>query len=189
MKIFEKIFKKKSLAKTEDQMPQLEDEQKIRVYRVLLEMENYVFCPIDLLEPLGIAIAMDSKEAFIISIDKIKLYDMYDAEEDSFLGSFYAVEHNGKYYGNIVGSRQIISCNPKAFRFVETQDVIVPLHNDEKNVFVMVCCYVRKSRRFTVEHLEKKDISTRKVEILRHFDTGTTFSKAFFIWEKEFLKK
>ncbi|MBP3687218.1 MAG: hypothetical protein J6J35_02505 [Alphaproteobacteria bacterium] len=186
MNIFRKIFKKKSSVQTEEQALQVEDEQKIRV---LLEMENCVLCPIDLLEPLSIAVVMDSKKAFMISVDKIKLYAMYDAEEDTFLGSFYAVKRNGKYYGNIVGSWQIVSCRPTAFRFVKTDEVVAPLRNDEKSVFALVCRYVQKSGELMVERLEKKDISTQNAEILHHFDTGTTFSTAFCFWEKEFLKK
>ena len=150
---------KRNSSKQAEQKSQVEkvDSGKTRVARVLLEMENCIVYPYELLEPLAMAIALDSKRAFGMSVDEIKLYEMYDPNEPSFLGSFYALEYNGRYYGNIVGSRQIISCSPNAFHFVKTEKLFVPLRTEGENIFVMVCHYTpKKSQSIEVERLEKR---------------------------------
>ncbi len=157
--------------------------------KCLLEMPYNVVYPFDLLEPFCMAIAMQTGRAAFGATDDIRLYGLYDLDDETFLGSFYALKREEGYYGNIVGSPQILFCPPSAFRFVETEELVVPLQNDGENLFVMLCHYAYPKGRLTVERLEKRDIPMRNAEILRHFDSGTSFDSAFPVWEKEFMQK
>lgn len=195
MNIFKKslqLFSQKGAVKEESEemlqgenLPPLETDS----VKCLLEMPYNVVHPSDLLEPLCMAIAMRTGCAVCGSTDDICLYGLYDLKDETFLGSFYALKREDGYYGNIVGSSQILFCPPNAFRFVETEELIVPLQNDGKNLYVMLCRYVREKRQLTAERLEKRDVPMRNTEILRHFDSGTSFGSALSVWEKEFACK
>lgn len=157
--------------------------------KCLLEMPYNVVYPHDLLEPLCMAIAMQTCMPACASTDDIKLYGLYDPENESFIGSFYALKTDGVYYGNIIGSPHIISCTPDTFRFVETEELIVPLHKDGDILFVLECKYQARKRTLTVVCLKKQDIPQRNSEVLHQFGKQTSFEEAYSYWQKEFAKK
>ncbi len=147
--------------------------------KCILGMENNVVHPADLMHPLCMAMAWHTKKPVAASIGDIRLYAVYDLGDDSFLGSFYALEHDGMYYGNIVGSLKIFTCKTDAFRFEETDELFVPLRNDGKNIFVLMCCYERFKLRLTTKSLKKFDSQMQNGKILREFADGTLFDKAY----------
>ncbi len=157
--------------------------------KCLLEMPYNVVYPFDLLEPFCMAIAMQTGRAAFVATDDIRLYGLYDLDDETFLGSFYALKREEGYYGNIVGSPQILFCPPSAFRFVETEELIVPLHKDGDILFVLECKYQARKRTLTVVCLKKQDILQRNSEVLHQFGKQTSFEEAYSYWQKEFAKK
>lgn len=146
--------------------------------QALLEMPVAVVYPDNLMESLAIAMVLDSKEAITLSVSDIKLYKIYDVKSGSFLGSFYAIERNGRYYGNIVGSTQIISCDKSAFRFEKSDEVYVPLHSDGERFYVLVCRYHAKKADLCVLRLIKLTAEDNQEEVLKKFDSDVSFDEA-----------
>ncbi len=195
MNIFKKFVQRLRQRKTLDEMVAVSVQKEesapseAGMVRVLLEMQHNVVYSHDLLEPLCMAIAMQTCMPACASTDDIKLYGLYDPENESFIGSFYALKTDGVYYGNIIGSPHIISCTPDTFRFVETEELIVPLHKDGDILFVLECKYQARKRTLTVVCLKKQDIPQRNSEVLHQFGKQTSFEEAYSYWQKEFAKK
>lgn len=181
-------FFKKNTAEKQAGKKTLDDEAQPRKGEIkcLLSLPQNVVHPADLMKSLCMAIAMYSKEPVAASLQDIRLYSMYDLEDNSFLGSFYVLEHGGMFFGNIVGNPQIFACQPDAFRFEETEELFVPLKNDGKNMFVLMCLYERRLAKLTIKCLKKYDTAMRQGEILERF-SGMPFDKAYLLC-KQLLK-
>jgi len=151
---------------------------------VLMEMPHNIFDPADLMEPLLMAMVMQTKKPAVVSVGDIRLYSLYDREDNSFLGSFYALEFEERLYGNIVGSSQIFSCTKEAFRFKETNELIVPLKSKEKEILVLVCKYNRRKNLLTAVCLKKMDEFMQNKEILREFADKTSVNDAYYVYKK-----
>ena len=108
--------------------------------QILSLPEAYIH-PKDFMEELSIAIVMDTGKPLHLSSPEIKLYQLNDVRDGNFLGSFYGVMREGKYYGYHLGSKHIISCSPQAFVFKETEQLTVPLAQMKDSVYVLICQY------------------------------------------------
>ncbi len=112
--LFKKLFHKKNI-ETETGITKLGDLPALIVH------------PFDLLKTLGIAIAHKTGQPVKISSDELLQFALYSKEKDEFVGTFFCVERDEQYYGNIIGSNEVIACNKTAFRFEETDKIIYPM--------------------------------------------------------------
>lgn len=158
------------------------------IVQMLLEMPHNIVHPADLMESLLMAISYQTRGAVCCSVKDIELYNMFD-QDDSFLGSFYALNHEGVFYGNIVGSPQVFSCAPDAFRFEKTNLLYAPLRNEDGKHIVLMCRYNRKNASLEAVCLKKMDEFMQNEEILHEFVKGTSFNEAYSFWEKVFSQK
>lgn len=165
------------------------DEKLNEGVRVLMEMPYNIVHPANLMESLLMAIAYQAREPVCCSVKDIVLYSIYDHETGAFLGSFYALEHDGLFYGNIVGSAQIFSCSKTAFRFEKTDMLYAPLRSTDERILVLVCVYDRHKAKLSAVCLKKMDEFMQNEEILHKFDKGTSFNEAYSFWEENFSQK
>ncbi len=195
MNFFKKLVQRLRQKKTLDEMVAVSVQKEENapseagMVRVLLEMQHNTVYPAHLLQPLCMAIAMDTGLPAHATTDDIKLYSLYDLENESFLGSFYALKKDGVYYGYIVGQSEIISCGMDTFRFVETEELIVPLRKEGDALLVLECKYEAKKSRLTALSLKKQDVSQQNTEVLHQFEKQTSFEEAYSYWRKEFAKE
>lgn len=112
--------------------------------RTCMSMKQSIIHPADMMEELAISIALSGKKAVSCNLKEIHLFDMSFLNGE-FIGSFYALENGGLYYGNIVGQNDIIVCEKNAFSFVETERVIVPLRKTKSLVYALVCSYTKEN--------------------------------------------
>ena len=91
------------------------------------ELPALIVHPFDLMQTLGITIAYKTAKPVQINSDDILQFALYDTEKDEFVGTFFCIERNDRYFGNIIGSNDIITCGKKAFRFEKTDKVIYPM--------------------------------------------------------------
>ena len=110
--LFNKLFRKKN------------DETEVSK---LGELPALIVHPFDLLQTLGIVIAYKTAKPVQICSDDILQFALYGTEKDEFIGTFFCVEREGRYFGNIIGSSDIITCGKNAFRFEETDKIIYPM--------------------------------------------------------------
>lgn len=189
MNVFEKFLhffaRKKCVEAQGEDETRRQGKSKVKVGEVhyLLDMHYNVVHPAHLLQPLCIAVAMETRDMATASVQDIRLYSMYDLEDGSFLGSFYALKCDGVYYGNIVGSSQIIACKSEAFRFEETNELFVPLQNDGRNLFVLVCLYECKVAKLMAKYLKRFDTAMKYGETLQKFG-GMPFEQAYALCQK-----
>lgn len=155
------------------------EEKSEDVERVLLEMPYNIVYPSDLMEPLLIAMAYQTVEPQCFSVKDIKLFSLFNRENGAFMGSFYALERKGVFYGNIVGSPQIICCTEKSFRFEKTEKLFVPVKNDKGRIWGLICKYDGLKSMLTAVCLKKMDEFMQNEEILREFEKGTSFGEAY----------
>lgn len=153
--------------------------------QILMEMSHNIVHPADLMESLLMAIVYKTREAVCCSVKDIELYSMY-AQDNSFLGSFYALNHEGFLYGNIVGSPQIFSCTPNAFRFEKTDILYAPLRNKNDQQIVLMCKYNRENAFLEALCLKKMNEFMQNEEILHEFKKGTSFNEAYSFWKEQY---
>ena len=87
--------------------------------------------PFDLMETLGITITFQTRKPIVINSEDILLFAVYD-DKENFVGSFFCVEEEGKYFGNIVGTNKIIACEKDTFVFKKTDEIIYPMRKGYK---------------------------------------------------------
>ena len=158
---------------------QTRPEQENSDIRMLIALSHPIVHPSDLVEGLGIAIAYHTLGSAMLSLDQIRLYNLYSLEDNSFLGSFYGIKQNDLYYGNIVGMTEIFSCPKYAFRFEETDKLSVPLKHDKGSLYVLMCRYDRKTAGLTVSHLKRTDQNDGSETLLYKFNNKVSFGEAF----------
>ncbi len=93
---------------------------------VLYEMSTLAVHPFELMQALGIAIVYNTKQPVAINSDELLQFALYD-EQNNFLGTFFGVEREGRLYGNIIGTDEIIVCDRKSFTFKITDEIVYPI--------------------------------------------------------------
>lgn len=148
--------------------------------QVLLEMPYNIVHPKDLLESLLMAISIRTLQPSGANVTDVKLYGLYDRDDNSFMGSFYALEQNDGFYGSVVGSQQICFLKKNAFEYKETEKLVVPLKTEAGKLVVLICKYKRKKASLTASRLAKVDVKNMQdEEILHDFEKGTSFDEAY----------
>lgn len=144
----------------------------------LLETCHSVVTPSDLFAGVGLAIILYTGEITEISSNEIKLYALRNKKDNSFLGSFYAIKQNGRYFGSFVGTDSVITCMPDAFLFKETDKVYVPLKKNRHEKYIMHCQLHRKTEMLEAFCVLKKDMTTGEVIKVYSFRVGCLFPEA-----------
>lgn len=153
--------------------------------RVLMEMPYNVVHPGDLMEPLLMAISTRTLQPVGANVTDIKLYSLYDRDDNTFIGSFYALERDGGFYGNLVGSSKICFLEKDAFKYKKTEELVVPLENKAGKRLVLICVYKRRKASLTVSCLMKADENGgQNGEILHDFEKGTSFDDAYAFYQE-----
>ncbi len=173
MNIFKKLWRCLSREEAVDIQP---DEP--RVVQLLGEINNCIFHPGDLMEPLLLSIVWETKKPACCSLNDIKLYSLYDMVNGAFIGSYYALKIDGLYYGNIVGDRCIFSCTEAQFQFRETNEVVAPLRTVDGFMYALRCKYDCKKAKLTVLQLEKVTKGKEHGTILHVFEKEISFNNA-----------
>ncbi|MCI5543964.1 MAG: hypothetical protein MR368_00625 [Azospirillum sp.] len=181
MGIFTKLsslFKKKAVSQEWQKSNQdtTVKEKHPGMVKTCLRLSKLVVHPSDMLEELSIAFVTDCRKSIIFSAAEIRLFDMFDKNE--FIGSFYALERNGFYYGNIVGRKEIVACEVDAFTFVETNRVVFPLAYKGQLLQAFVYAYDRKNGKLTPLFFGDFENGTCK-EILHDFSPEDSVKQAF----------
>ena len=96
---------------------------------VLSELPALIVHPFDLMESLGIAIAYNTKKPVAINSDELLQFALYD-NQDKFIGTFFGVEREGRYFGNIIGSDEIIAFGKETFKLKATDEIVYPMRKD-----------------------------------------------------------
>jgi len=115
---FKKLFCKQN-SKTET-------ETETKTVTVLCKLPSLIVHPFDLIENLAIAVVYNTKKPVVVNSDELMQFALYD-NQDKFIGTFFCVERDEQYYGNIIGSNEVIACSKTAFRFEETDKIIYPM--------------------------------------------------------------
>lgn len=134
-----KVFSKNKV--TKNPSPKSDE---IGMVQKLIGLPEAGIHPADFMEELSIALAMDTDGPMSLSSTDIKLYNLISLDHGSFVGSFYGIFKEGKYYGYIVGGPDIICCYPTAFKFEETDELFIPLKRKGANGYALICHYIRQ---------------------------------------------
>lgn len=134
-KLTGKFFKKKNALSDSS-----ESQKHPGMVRTCIHLSCQIIYPSDMMEELGIAVACDTKAAVAYNSNEIKLFDMFDFN-DNFIGSFYALKRNNMYYGHIIGQREIVACETDAFKFVKTDLLKIPFAQKGQNLYALICKY------------------------------------------------
>lgn len=178
------IFKKlKQRFFQKDKLLEEKTEDKTEQVKVLMEMSYTVFHPADVMESLLMAMVLQTKAPAAASVKDIKLYSLYDCKDGFFVGSFYALKHNGRFFGNIVGNRQIISCSERAFRFERTDELTIPLEYKDKKLWTLAGKYQAQRGQVSINSLRQMDENTQQGIVVHKFAAGTSFSEACRFYE------
>ena len=148
------------------------------VQQILNLPEAYIH-PQSFMEELSVAIVMDTGKPLQLSSPEIKLYQLNDVRNGNFLGSFYGVMREGKYYGYHLGSKHIISCSPQAFVFKETEQLIVPLAKVNDTLYVLICHYTCDDGRLFPQRFVELMQDGQEKSVLYRFEQDTTIGAAF----------
>lgn len=96
---------------------------------ILCELTALIVHPFDLMESLGIAIAYNTKKPVAINSEELLQFALYD-NRDEFIGTFFGVEREGLYFGNIIGSDEIIAFDRETFKPKATDEIVYPMAKD-----------------------------------------------------------
>lgn len=157
---------------------QSKDEELEKRFERILETCCSVITPSDLFAGVGLAIILHTAKMVEISLDEIKLYALRDKKSKAFLGSFYAVKHDGLYYGSFVGTDSIVVCAPDAFLFKETDKVYVPLKKKRHEKYTMCCRLHSDTEKLDALIVLKEDRKTGLTVKVYSFRVGCLFPEA-----------
>lgn len=153
--------------------------------QILLKMQCGVVHPYDLKEPLLMAIVSRTLLPAWANVTDIKLYSLYDRDNNSFVGSFYALEREDGFYGNIVGSPEIWFLEKDAFIYKKTKELFVPLEKEAGKVLALVCKYKPQKALLTACCLVRADVGTmQNREIVHGFKRRTSFGEAYAFYQE-----
>ena len=133
-----KAFSKNKISNNSSQ-----ESSKIGMVKKILSVPSAGIHPADFMEELGLALVLDISGPVSLSSTDIKLYNLISLVHGGFVGSFYGVFKEGKYYGYIVGGPDIICCYPTAFKFEETDELFIPLVRRGEDGYALIGKYNR----------------------------------------------
>ena len=142
-----------------------------RTVREIMHMPHPTFRPSEMLEHIGMAVVCVTKKPFIVNCSDFMLFSIYSRYK--FAGSLWAVMVNGRYYGNIVGSTAIISCNSSDFFFKKTKNLIIPLEYGGREI------KARVENDGTIRPLNIQMRENDKISVLHNFSKDDSMSNAF----------
>lgn len=186
-KLFGRFFKKKTasqrilsagVAETKEKHPGM--------IRTCTYLSYGIIHPCDMMEKLGITIARETLTDIALNLNEITLFDMFNFAGD-FIGSFYAFKYNDLYFGNIVGSNEIIACETDAFKFVQTDMLKIPFKIQEQNLYALLCKYNVKTGSMFPVLWGRFDNGTLNKE-LHAFPQNTSMNDAITFCRKESKK-
>lgn len=173
MSIF-KIFQKKK-----KDIPDVSEEEKVShvgKFKLLGKLDHSVLMPFELTDGLCIFIVFFTGEATSLSVNDIKVYNVFKSDTKEFIGSFYGVIHTDKYFGAFVGGSDVVVCYLDSFVFEQTDMVYTPLSINNRyrldfvfnyeNCVAMPCC------------VQKTDINSEMKDVLYEFETSVSMNEA-----------
>ena len=143
----------------------------------LVSFEYRVASPEDILPGLGVAIAYDTKKMVSMNLSALKLRNILNLEDGSYIGCCYMVEYNGKVYGSMTGTNYIFSCYPQAFSFVKTNVVTIPLQKVENSEYFLLCS-LNKKLYLHPNSVKMVNVSDKSEHILATFAKDCSFNEA-----------
>ena len=146
----------------------------------ILQLPYLMVHPNSLLESFCMAIVWDTKETCHFCANEIELYELHEKGKDkSFLGTCWALYKGGKYYANIAGSDAIVSFKKDDFILKKTKQLWLPIREDQKGTYVLICKFKHKSAEIIPLSFNKvilKEMCSQ--EVIELFDKDTPFNKA-----------
>lgn len=79
-----------------------------KIAKVIGELENPLVYTANLMKPLCTAMVQATMKPVTSNVTDIELYSVFSKDTNEFLGSFNGMEYQGKYYGNMIGSTELI---------------------------------------------------------------------------------
>ena len=153
--------------------------------RVILTLPYVYVYPYELREGFCLAISCDTLKAAYLSVEDIKLYSLYK-DENTFVGSCYAVKFGDMYYGNIVGTKEVFSFLPTDFNMKQTSELLAPLKIDKDAVYSLVCVLNKEADDLEAKLIKKVyKNNSQEEEILYTFADEVYFDEALNIAEKQ----
>ena len=182
---FGKVFSKNKVMKNSSQKS-----EEIGIVQKLVSLSSSGIHPSDFMEELSIGLAFDISGPISFSSCDIKLYSLISLDHGGFIGSFYGLFKEGKYYGYIVGGPDIICCYPTAFKFEETDELFIPLVRRGEDGYALIGRYNRfqgslKPLRFIKV---REPIYAHQECILHHFEENQSMSDAIKYCKEELEK-
>ena len=170
-----KVFSKNKV--TKNPSPKSDE---IGMVQKLLSVPSAGIHPADFMEELSLAIVLDFSGPVSLSSTDVRLYNLISLDHGGFVGSFYGVFKEGKYYGYIVGGPDIICCYPTAFKFEKTDELFIPLVRRGEDGYALIGKYNRfqgslKPLRFVKV---KEPISIGQEQVLHSFSKDSKMSEA-----------
>lgn len=180
-----KAFSKNKVIKNSSQKS-----EEIGIIQKLVDISSPGIHPSDFMEELSIGLALGISGSISFSSSDVKLYNLISLVHGGFIGSFYGLFKEGKYYGYIVGGPDIICCYPTAFKFEETDELFIPLVRRGEDGYALIGRYNRfqgslKPLRFIKV---REPIYAHQESILHHFDENQGMGTAIKYCHEE-LKK
>ncbi len=147
-------------------------------FKVHLAMNAPVVYPEDLLEAIALAISLNLGTAVLLSAENISLYHIYMPEDNEYLGCFYGVKFQGRYYGNVLGRDEIISFSDSLFCVKESQDLLLPLRKVNNDLYFLVCHYNHSGQEISVLDFKKRSMGSGEEKLLYHFEKDVSCEEA-----------
>ena len=103
-----------------------------KVAKVIGELENSVVYPANLMKPLCTAMVQATTKPVTSNVSDIELYSVFSKDTNEFLGSFSGMEYQGRYYGNMIGSIELICLEKDVCNVVKTTTPLMyfPIEDD-----------------------------------------------------------
>ncbi len=143
----------------------------------LVSFEYRVASPEDILSGLGVAISYDTKKVVSINLSAVKLRNIFNRDDGSYVGCCYMVEYDGKIYGSMTGTNYIFSCSPQTFNFVKTDVVTIPLQKVENSEYFLLCS-LSKNLHLLADSVKMVNVSDKSEHILATFAKDYSFNEA-----------
>ncbi len=145
----------------------------------LLELPYRFIYPYELLEGFCIAISINTLKPPSLSTKDIKLYALYNKEDNVFLGSCYAVKFNELFYAMLIGTKGIFSFKPDSFVLKETIELLAPIKSDDNFRYFISCKFDAENEDIeakVIKKLSKEDPLDEN--IIYTFSQGIDFDRA-----------
>lgn len=180
----------KVFSKNKDSKNSSQKSSEIGMVKKILSVPSAGIHPADFMEELSLAIVLDISGPVSLSSTDIKLYNLISLDHGGFVGSFYGIFKEGKYYGYIVGGPDIICCYPTAFKFEETEELFIPLVRRGEDGYALIGTYNRhqgslKPLRFVKVN---EPIAVGQEQVLHRFSKNNSMSEVIKYCSEEIEK-